>query len=256
MKSTLITEDLKCDRQHESKFVRVSETLMAVRFQLLLVCAAATEYNPVHLVDGSYNATALQNYVWLEGSCTRGAYVDYYVDVDESHANSNLFVEVVHTPSDQIDTRTDALSLWVYEREIPTSRWSELRAEATGDRSLSYAINANDLEQVRYYFSVRCSDLEDADFGIVSEFVDAQLTVDHGAHGHICRDELLYHYFDASLMYNASLWDEAPNHLVYRVCLPPDSEGQLQIVVRVGDPPLRVTQPIVSMDGSDECRTF
>lgn len=51
---------------------------------------------------------------------------------------------------------------------------------------------------------------------------------------------------------------EDTQHLKFTVCVPPNSEATLQLVARVGAPPLRVTQPIVNLDVSstDKCRDF
>lgn len=103
--------------------------------------------------------------------------------------------QVIHLPpKEQRTTRTDALSLIVYEAKIPSNRWcvlaplcssaarephlrSEFHVDETNDRSLSFAINANDLESQTYYLSVKCSPLEGAHFVITAEFIEAEVTV-------------------------------------------------------------------------------
>ena len=65
--------------------------------------------------------------------------------------------QVVHDAGAVKDTRIDALTLLLYEDEIPPDRKSEVHAHESPDRSLSLAMNANDIRRGRYYVSVKCS---------------------------------------------------------------------------------------------------
>mmetsp|Transcript_14906 Transcript_14906/g.48653 ORF Transcript_14906/g.48653 Transcript_14906/m.48653 type:complete len:1617 (+) Transcript_14906:81-4931(+) len=232
---------------------RLLKVLVVVAWPLRLL-VLGDEYAPISLEDGSVNAKELQDHAWVSGECTAGAFVDYFVDVDASKLRYNLFLEVVYDPEENTvrDHRVDALGMYLYEEEIPADRESEVREEESADRSLSLAVNANDLREVRYYVSVKCGSSEDAKFGIVAEFIHAELENALEAQGHVCRDELLYFFHDFS--------SSADDHLFFKVCVPAGSEGKLELVLRVGAPPLRVTQPIVNVEGNGEggevCREF
>ena len=195
---------------------------------LVLGIVAADEYSAAILQDGAFNASKLEHHVWRSGSCGPNAFVDYYVDIDEK--NHNLFLAAVH---DTEEITPGVLEMFVYETLIPEDRKSERRAIEGSDRSLSVAVNANDLELQRYYVSMKCN--ADAKFWIITELTDALLNP--RAEGHLCRDELLYHYVE-----------KGPVN--FRVC----ADDSVRVVARVGAPPLRVAEPVIYINGN--CRDF
>ena len=127
----------------------------------------------------------------MNDTCTAGAFVDFYVDVDEAHARDNLFLEVIHdAPESQRHIRPDSISFRLYFEEIPEHRRSSLEVTESPDRTYSLAVNAHEIEVGRYFASVQCGD-EEASFGVFAEFSHAEVSLGGAESSHICSNELL-----------------------------------------------------------------
>lgn len=138
-------------------------------------------FSPKPLVDGQ----------WVNETCTAGAFVDFYVDVDEAHTHDNLFLEVIHdAPDSQRHIRPDSLSFLLYYAEIPHHRRSSQSVTESPDRTYSLAVNAHEIKTGRYFASVQCG-AEDASFGVFAEFSHAELFLGGADESHICSNELL-----------------------------------------------------------------
>mmetsp|Transcript_27646 Transcript_27646/g.80797 ORF Transcript_27646/g.80797 Transcript_27646/m.80797 type:complete len:198 (-) Transcript_27646:12-605(-) len=156
-------------------------------------------YTPLSLTTrGAYAPQELQNGHWLNATCTAGAFIDFFIDVDATHIHDNLFLEVFHdAAASQRFVKPDSLRLSLFIDEIPADRKSDLWTAHSPDRTYSLAVNAHEIVTGRYFASVQCGD-EDASFGIFAEFAHAELNFSTVETSHICANELLYHMVNIS----------------------------------------------------------
>lgn len=50
--------------------------------------------------DGSFEAVGLTHNQWKNASCSPSGFRDFYIDATSANAHDNLFVEVIHVPTD------------------------------------------------------------------------------------------------------------------------------------------------------------
>jgi hypothetical protein len=107
-------------------------------------------------------------------------------------------------------------------------------------------VNANEIKVGRYFISVKCGDLDDADFGVVAMFEDSHLEDRHTQHYMICPGETLYHYLNVT----SDEYDQH-SHVRFTLCMPLDSLSELTMVTKVKYPPLRRSEPMVTLTAND-----
>ena len=143
--------------------------------------------------DGSYHAVALTDGIFSNSTCSPGGYRDFYIDISEKDSENNLFMEAIYTPGygDKNDVQLTPISMHLYFNEIPFDRVTESSHELSPDGVYSLAVNANEIKVGRYFISVQCGDLDDADFGVVAMFEDSHLEDRQTQHYMICPGEPL-----------------------------------------------------------------
>ena len=198
--------------------------------------------------DGSYHAVALTDGIFSNSTCSPGGYRDFYIDVSEKDSENNLFMEAIYTPGygDTKDVQLTPISLHMYFNEIPFNRATESTQGLSPDGVYSLAVNANEIKVGRYFISVKCGDLDDADFGVVAMFEDSHLEDRHTQHYMICPGETLYHYLNVT----SDEYDQH-SHVRFTLCMPLDSLSELTMVTKVKYPPLRRSEPMVTLTAND-----
>lgn len=180
--------------------------------------------------DGSYQATQLTESVSVRASCRVGSFTDFYMDVEESHLHENLFMHAVYIPDASSPRVVDpsALSLHVYYARIPSDRSTDWVRMSSPDGLYSWAIDANELKVGRYFISVKCGDLADADFTIVAVYQPSDIIEHTSREFTICGKETLYHHMDVSAQIISSRM-----HARFKICVAKDSLSQFSMVVKV-----------------------
>ena len=217
-----------------------------------------TEFPVQHIVKGTYKAEILPTHVWHPGYCqAAGVYLDFYIDVNEAHADDNLFIELVGEHFNE--TRAilpNGVELRIYYDRIPIDRKSEWKSLWTTDGEFSVALNSRDLRKGRYYISVKCGDILGGGdlpfhFGLFAEFIHAEVTPGHPDLGDICRNELLYHYLPVTE-------DEVMERkdVEFTVCTPEGADSQLTILSKVHLPPIRIAAPMKHVNRGGGCSSF
>jgi hypothetical protein len=223
--------------------------LLATLEALPLVRAAESHYEGLALdADGSFNAAALSDGAFSNATCSPGGYRDFYIDASEENSHDNLFVEAIYAPrgSDVKDVNLAPISLHLYFHEIPSDRVTESTQRSSPDGVFSLAVNANAIKVGRYFISVKCGDLDGADFGVVAMFENAFLEDGNTRQYSICPEETLYHYLNVT-----SDEYEQGSHVRFKLCMPLDSLSELTMVTKVQHPPLRRSEPMVTLVASD-----
>ena len=134
----------------------------------------------------------------------------------------------------------------VYFDEIPSDRETELYADSSPDGIYSYMVNANEIKEGRYYVSIQCSELDDADIAVLAKFEPSHLYDGKSEHFMICPKETLYHYINLTKDESESKY----KHVNFRLCIPYDSMSNLALVTKVHHPPLRRAEPMKLLDAS------
>ena len=199
--------------------------------------------------DGSYNAVALTDGFFSNSTCSPGGYRDFYIDVSEEDAENNLFMEAIYTPPGLggiKDVQLSPISLHVYFNKIPFDRHTESSQSLSPDGVYSLVVNANEIKPGRYFISVQCGDLDDAKFAVVAKFEDSLLENRHTQHYLICPGETLYHHLNVT----QNEFNQY-SHVRFTLCMPLDSLSELTMVTKIQDPPLRRSEPMVTLTAND-----
>jgi len=189
--------------------------------------------------DGSFQAVEMTDHQWKNASCSQGGFRDFYVDATAANLHDNLFVEIVHDPTEKYDVKLHSLSMHLFFNEIPADRITENVLQSSPDGVYPLAVNANEIKEGRYFISVKCGDFEDANFGILANFDTAELQEGIPRPYSICSKETLYHYLELS---ESDVKDKQYN-VRFNLCAPSDSLSELAFVTKVNFPPLRKTEP-------------
>ena len=223
--------------------------LLAASEALPLVRAAEYDFEGLALdADGSFNAAALSDGAFSNATCSPGGYRDFYIDASEENSHDNLFVEAIYAPrdSDVKDVKLAPISLHMYFDVIPSDRVTESTERSSPDGVYSLAVNANEIKVGRYFVSVKCGDLDGAKFGVVAKFEGTLLEEEKTRQYSICPEETLYHYLNVT-----SDEYEQGSHARFTLCMPLDSLSKLTMVTKVQHPPLRRSEPMVTLAASD-----
>eukprot|EP01044_Picomonas_judraskeda_P001185 COSAG03_NODE_65_length_15137_cov_3.350446_7_plen_940_part_00 len=129
-------------------------------------------------------------------SCTAGSFVDFYVNIlnqaERSTPGINFAVEVENL-SQHLDP--EALSLYLYDGEIPANRVTELRQEYSADGVYSVTVNANEVRAGQYFVSVRCGH-NPIRFRLLPRAIQAELYPGDIVSASVCPGSEILHFFD------------------------------------------------------------
>ena len=189
--------------------------------------------------DGSFQAVGLTDLHWNNASCSQSGFRDFYIDATSANMEDNLFVEVVHNPTATNDVQLQKLSIHLFFNEIPADRTTNIVKRTSPTGIYSFAVNANEIREGRYYISVKCGDFEDANFGIIAKFDSAEQQEGIIREHFICPKESLYHFIHVN---ESDITDEQYN-VRFTLCAPSESLSKLTLVSKVHYPPLRRTEP-------------
>jgi hypothetical protein len=150
-----------------------------------------TEMEHDTALQTSEEATTVVLDHFMLGSCSPGAYVDFFIHIDPDQESNNMIIEV-EALTDDMDPHV--LGLYLYEGSIPADRQTERYSESSNDNAYSVGINYHDLRAGDYFVSVRCGDAP-MHFRLVAHLVHAEVIEHHPQSGSVCPGQFVYHYF-------------------------------------------------------------
>ena len=68
--------------------------------------------------DGSFEAVGLTHNQWKNASCSPNGFRDFYIDATSANSHDNLFVEVVHVPTDENDVKVTTFQYPCFPRPV------------------------------------------------------------------------------------------------------------------------------------------
>ena len=159
--------------------------------------------------------------------------------VSEVQSKTNLVIDVTSLEN---ELRLNALSVSLYEDEIPVNRETEFRRTTAPEGIWTISRSYHDMHAGAYYLSVECGDVATS-FRILPLLIRAQLVPGGaGVHGEICPGDWVYHVVDVS--------DYVPggklHNDVYHASLAFDVElhsGDFYYMLRPSTPPIRLVPP-------------
>ena len=242
---------------------------------------------PPHAARGANSTTAAQLVVdhFKLGSCAPNGWFDMYVDVTEHAMHDNLLFEL----EDLGDTGTlDAVSIYLWADSIPLSRKSEYFVTRSYGGTYSLSVSMHEFEpflyhshgdSLRIFFGVQCGAAA-VEFRSFVHFVHSELTPGHLSHGEVCPGAWVYHRLlltnalingggghgggghrrlDSAVAINEAAarrqLGAAPAagaadgvHVRFRIT---KNIGNMNLVLSLGDKPLRLVPPYTFLDAND-----
>ena len=183
------------------------------------------------------------------GSCEPHETVDFVLHVSEAQSKTNLVLEVA---SLEEQLRMNALTVSLYEYEIPVDRHTEFRQQMAPEGIWTISRSYHDMHAGAYYLSVECGDVATS-FRVLPLLIEAQL-IPGGefVHGEICPGDWVYHLVDTSDYISGGKLHESAHHVSLAFDIELHS-GDLFYMLRPSDPPIRLVPPFrfAKLNGTD-----
>jgi hypothetical protein len=195
------------------------------------------------LADALAEAAEVAPHHFVYASCSGSEWVDFKLTLsaDDYHYNYLIEVEDLTAATGQPDPT--ALSLHMYDYEIPQNRKTDHKAMRAIDGMYALAINRHNFHEGTTYISMHCEGVGAASrrFRLVVYQIEEFLTLDREYHGEVSPAEWVYHSYTVPT-------DGQPHNFTFHLI---KHTGDLDVVIRHGVVPLKLIPPYTHVGSSD-----
>ena len=199
---------------------------------------------PKHEVEDARLASGVEDIKpdhFTYSSCEPGEIKDFHMYIGVKDAVKNLRMEATNLDASSAEI-PDALSIALYDGQIPASRHSEFTAGIATDGVLSLGVSYHDLHQGDFFLSVKCG-ARPVSFRILALLIDAKIKPGSSIHGVVCKGNWVYHSYDVSALIPGGANHSAATEKMSLEFELDIHEGDLYYMIQATQPPIRFSPP-------------